>query len=117
MEIEVDLAKAQRYGLRPGDVRRETSTLISGLTVGNLYEQQKVFDVVVWGGQATRQNIGSLESLLIDTPSGGHVRLGDVADGPGGAQPGVHLPRRRLAQHRRDGDGRATGTPPTSPRR
>jgi len=79
VEIEVDLAKAQKYGLRPGDVRRETSTLISGLTVGNLYEQQKVFDVVVWGGQATRQNIGSLESLLIDTPTGGHVRLGDVA--------------------------------------
>ena len=34
---------------------------------------------MVWGGQATRQNIGSLESLLIDTPTGGHVRLGDVA--------------------------------------
>ena len=80
VEIEVDLAKAQRHGLRPGDVRRETSTLISGLTVGNLYEQQKVFDVVVWGGQATRQSVGSLKSLLIDTPSGGHVRLGDVAD-------------------------------------
>jgi Cu/Ag efflux pump CusA len=79
LEIEVDLAKAQSHGLRPGDVRRETSTLISGLTVGSLYEQQKVFDVVVWGGPATRQSISSLESLLIDTPSGKQVRLGDVA--------------------------------------
>jgi Cu/Ag efflux pump CusA len=80
VEIEVDLAAAQRHGLRPGDVRREASTLISGLTVGSLYEQQKVFDVVVWGGAATRHSISDLEGLLIDTPSGGHVRLGEVAD-------------------------------------
>jgi Cu/Ag efflux pump CusA len=79
IEIEVDLAAAQRHGLRPGDVRREASTLISGLTVGSLYEQQKVFDVVVWGGHAGRESLASLQSLLIDTPSGGHVRIGDVA--------------------------------------
>ena len=80
VEIEVDLAAAQRHGLRPGDVRREASTLISGLTVGSLYEQQKVFDVVVWGGAATRHSVSDLEGLVIDTPSGGHVRLGEVAD-------------------------------------
>jgi len=79
VEIEVDLATAQKYGLRPGDVRREASTLISGLTVGSLYEQQKIFDVVVWGGPATRQSVASLRSLLIDTPSGRPVRLGEVA--------------------------------------
>jgi Cu/Ag efflux pump CusA len=79
LEIEVDLAAAQRHGLRPGDVRREATTLISGLAVGNLYEEQKVFDVVVWGGPAIRQSLSDLESLVIDTPSGGHVRLGDVA--------------------------------------
>jgi Cu/Ag efflux pump CusA len=79
LEIEVDLAAAQRHGLRPGDIRREATTLISGLAVGNLYEEQKVFDVVVWGGPAIRQSLSDLESLLIDTPSGGHVRLGDVA--------------------------------------
>jgi Cu/Ag efflux pump CusA len=79
VEISVDLAAAERHGLRPGDVRRETSTLVSGLTVGSLYEEQKIFDVVVWGGPATRQSVVGLRSLLIDTPSGGHVRLGDVA--------------------------------------
>ena len=52
VEIQVDLAAAQRVGLRPGDVRREASTLISGLTVGSLYEQQTIFDVVLWGGPA-----------------------------------------------------------------
>jgi Cu/Ag efflux pump CusA len=79
LHVEVDLAAAQRAGLRPGDVRREATTLISGLAVGNLYEEQKVFDVVVWGGPAIRQSLSDLEALRIDTPSGGQVRLGDVA--------------------------------------
>jgi len=79
LQIEVDLAAAQRHGLRPGDVRREATTLISGLSVGILYEEQKVFDVVVWGGPQIRQSLSDLEALRIDTPSGQQVRLGDVA--------------------------------------
>ena len=70
LQIEVDLAAAQRHGLRPGDVRREATTLISGLPVGNLYEEQKVFDVVVWGGPQIRQSLSDLQALRIDTPSG-----------------------------------------------
>ena len=77
LEIEVNLAAAQRHGLRPGDVRREATTLISGLPVGNLYEEQKVFDVVVWGGPAIRQSLSDLEALRIDAPSGQQVRLGE----------------------------------------
>jgi Cu/Ag efflux pump CusA len=79
LEIEVDLAAAQRHGLRPGDVRREATTLISGLAVGSLFEEQKVFDVVVWGGPGIRQSLSDLEALRIDTPSGAQVRLGEVA--------------------------------------
>jgi Cu/Ag efflux pump CusA len=79
VEIEVDLAAARQVGLRPGDVRRDASTLISGLTVGSIYEQQAIFDVVLWGGPATRASVPSLQSLLIDTPSGQKVPLGSVA--------------------------------------
>jgi Cu/Ag efflux pump CusA len=80
VEIEVDLAAAERYQLKPGDVRRSTTTLLSGLRVGNLYEEQKVFDVMVWGEPDVRDNLTDLENLLIDTPGGGHVRLGEVAE-------------------------------------
>jgi Cu/Ag efflux pump CusA len=79
IEIQVDLAAARRVGLRPGDVRRDASTLISGLTVGSLYEQQAIFDVVLWSGPAARGSVDTLGSLLIDTPSGRKVPLGDVA--------------------------------------
>ncbi len=79
VDIQVDLGAALRYGLRPGDVRRHATTMVSGLTVGNLYEQQKIFDVVVRGNSATQHSLTSLRNLLLDTPNGGQVRLGDVA--------------------------------------
>jgi Cu/Ag efflux pump CusA len=77
--IRVKLAAARQYGLRPGDVRREATTLTSGLIVGNLYEQSKIFDVVVWGTSRTRSDLTELGNLLIDTPSGRKVELRDVA--------------------------------------
>ncbi len=79
VEIEVDLAAVERHGIKPGDVRRSAATLLSGLQVGSLFEDEKVFDVVVWGTPAIRNSLTNIQDLLIDTPSGGHVRLGDVA--------------------------------------
>jgi CzcA family heavy metal efflux pump len=79
LEIEVNLQAAQRFGLKPGDVRRAATTFYSGLLVGNLYEEQKVFDVVVQGPPSMRTNPAKVADLLIDTPNGHQVRLGDVA--------------------------------------
>jgi len=79
IQTDVDIAAAQRYGLKPGDVRRAAATLMSGIVVGNLYEEQKVFEVVVWSTPETRHSLTDIRNLLIDTPGGGQVRLGDVA--------------------------------------
>lgn len=79
LQIEVDLDKAQSYGVKPGDVRRTAAILLSGVQVGSLFEEQKVFDVVVWGTPETRSSISSINDMLIDTPSGEQVRLGDIA--------------------------------------
>src|SRR5207247_217440 len=80
VDIEVNLAKAHHYGLKPGDVRRAASTLVAGIEAGSLFEEQKVFQVVVWGTPQTRYSLSSIRDLLIDTPDGGQVRLGDIAD-------------------------------------
>ena len=80
LEIEVDLAKARAHAIKPGDVRRAASTLLSGINVGSLFEEQKVFDIIVWGTPDTRSSLTSVRNLLIDTPTGGHVRLGQVAN-------------------------------------
>ncbi|MGQ0670583.1 MAG: efflux RND transporter permease subunit [Actinomycetota bacterium] len=80
IQIEVDLAAAQGYGIKPGDVRRAASTLIMGEEVGDIFRAGKTYDVNVWSTPETRQNLTDIENLLLDTPAGAHVRLADVAD-------------------------------------
>jgi CzcA family heavy metal efflux pump len=80
LEIEVDLVSAQKYGIRPGDVRRAAAILVSGIHVGSIFEDQKIFDVVVWSQPELRQNVTNIENLLIDLPNGEQIRLGEVAD-------------------------------------
>jgi Cu/Ag efflux pump CusA len=87
--VKVDLTAAERAGIKPGDVRRAAATLLSGLVVGSLFEEQKVFDVVVRGAPQTRGDLSGIGELLIDTPAGGHVRLKDVASVTVAATPNV----------------------------
>jgi preprotein translocase subunit SecF len=87
INVTVNIARARAEGLTPGDVRREAGALLSGLTVGNFFEQQKVFDVVVWAQPSARSSIGSIENMLIDNGDGGVVRLGDVATITTSSQP------------------------------
>jgi Cu/Ag efflux pump CusA len=80
VEIIVDLAAAEQHGIKPGDVRRQATTLLSGIHVGSLFEEQKVFDVMVWGVPEIRNDLTSISELLIDTPAGDQIPLGEVAD-------------------------------------
>ena len=80
VEISVDLERAAEFQVKPGDVRRAAATLLSGIEVGSLFEEQKVFEVVVWSTPETRSSVSSVENLLIDTPSGERITLGSVAD-------------------------------------
>jgi Cu/Ag efflux pump CusA len=79
INIEVDLAKAQQYRLKPGDVRRAAAFLLQGEEVGDLFVGGKTYDVNVWSTPESRDSLNDIENLLIDTPSGERVRLTDVA--------------------------------------
>ena len=98
IDINVNLDAAARYGISPGDVRREAGTLLSGLTVGNYFENQEVFDVVVWGLPTTRSSLTSIENLVIDTANGGHVKLGQVASVAVQPQPSG-IPQEAMSQY------------------
>ena len=80
IEVRLRPEAAERYGLTPGHVRRATTTILKGTKVGEVYEGQKRFDVVVWGEPKCREDIAALQALPIDTPAGTQVRLRDVAD-------------------------------------
>lgn len=79
VEVEVDLPAAQRYGIVPGDVRRAASAMLSGIQVGSIFEQQKVFEVMVIGTPETRASLSSIRSMPVKTPSGAQVPLGELA--------------------------------------
>lgn len=80
VQVEVDLAKAQRYGLKPGDVRRVAAYLVAGEEAGDIHTTSRTYDVNVWSVPEARSSMTDIRNLLIDTPSGDKVRLADVAD-------------------------------------
>jgi CzcA family heavy metal efflux pump len=79
-EVEVDLAAAQDYGIKPGDVRRQASTLIASEEVGDIFRGGKAYDVHVWSTPETRHSVSALRQLPIDTPGGEQITLEQVAD-------------------------------------
>ena len=79
-EVEVDLAAAQDYGLKPGDVRRQASTLVASEEVGDIFRGGKAYDVHVWSTPETRNSVSNLRELPIDTPGGEQISLEQVAD-------------------------------------
>jgi len=80
LNVTVRLDQSEQYGILPGDVRRQATTLFSGLQVGSLFEEQKVFDVVVWAEPELRDETSDFESLLIDLPDGSQAPLSELAD-------------------------------------
>lgn len=80
VQVTVNLDAAGKAAVKPGDIRRSSATVFSGLTVGFLYENQKINDVVVWGAPETRHSLTNLHELSVGKSDRHHVRLGDVAE-------------------------------------
>jgi len=80
LAVKVDLDKAQRFGIKPGDVRRAATTLVASEEVGDIHVAARTWDVNVWSVPEARNDVTAIRELLIDTPNGGHVQLQDVAD-------------------------------------
>lgn len=79
IEVRVRLRQAEKFGLKPGDVRRAAATLVAGEEVGDIFRAGRAYDTVVWSPQSMRSSPKDIENLPIDTPQGAVVRLGDVA--------------------------------------
>jgi CzcA family heavy metal efflux pump len=80
VEIELDLAAARRYGLKPGDIRRQSSTLLASEEVSDIFHGGKAYDVHVWSIPSARNSVTDVERLPIDTPGGDHIPLEQVAN-------------------------------------
>ena len=79
VEVRFDPERGGAFGLTPGEVRRAAATLVQGTKVGEFYEEQQLFDVVVWGTPEVRRNLDAIRALQVPVANGGMVPLGSVS--------------------------------------
>jgi CzcA family heavy metal efflux pump len=79
VDIKVDLDRAQVYGIKPGDVRRQAGYLLAGEETGDIHTVNRTFDVNIWSAPQYRDSMTDIYELPISTPSGEWVTLQDVA--------------------------------------
>jgi Cu/Ag efflux pump CusA len=80
LEIDIDPNLIQSSGVNASDVRRDVSTLLSGLHIGTLNKGKDVVDVVIWSTPSLRQNVNKIRELEIPLLSGDPVYLEDIAE-------------------------------------
>ncbi|MBD2456372.1 efflux RND transporter permease subunit [Nostoc sp. FACHB-87] len=79
IQIKFDRDAASRYGLSVGEISSIIETALNGQVVSQVLENQQSFDLLVWLKPEARQDLSTIRDLLIDTPNGQKIPLGNVA--------------------------------------
>ena len=86
IQIQFDRDAAGRYGLSVGELAETIETGLNGKVVSQVLEKQQTFNLVVWLQERYRNSLDVIGNLLVDTPKGQKIPLGQVAkvvDGTG----------------------------------
>jgi Cu/Ag efflux pump CusA len=79
IEILLRPTQAAQYAFSVGGLNRDIQTLLKGKRVGQVYEQDRVFDVVVRADPSVRSSPHELSRLLVDSPNNEKIHLEAVA--------------------------------------
>jgi len=79
MSVIYNREKVARYGLNIQGLNEIVSMAFAGNIVGNVFEGERKFDLVVRLQANYRKNIENLKNLYVDTPSGNKIPLHEVA--------------------------------------
>ncbi len=77
--IQVDREASARYGLQVSDVNAVVQAAVGGQAVTQVYEGERLFDLVVRFLPAYRQDVEAISNILVSTPSGARIPLKQVA--------------------------------------
>ena len=80
LRIFVDRQAIARYGINVGDVQRTVATAIGGAEAGQIFEGIRRFPIYVRFQEDERSTPAQIASLLIPTPTGAEVPLGELAE-------------------------------------
>jgi Cu/Ag efflux pump CusA len=79
IQVKFNRQAAGRYGLHVGELSEIIETSLNGQVVSQVLEGQQTFDLVVWLKPEARNNLETIQNLLVDTPTGNKVPLAQVA--------------------------------------
>jgi Cu(I)/Ag(I) efflux system membrane protein CusA/SilA len=79
LDIDVDRRKAARYGLTVGDVQDVISTGLGGMKTTTAVEGLERYPINVRYARDLRDDPSSIRDVLIPTPAGAQIPLGEVA--------------------------------------
>lgn len=80
IKVDIDRARAARYGLNIADVQQVIATAIGGMNITRTVEGLERYPVNVRYPQSYRESPEDISRLPVVTPSGQRIALGDVAD-------------------------------------
>lgn len=80
VDFKIKREEAGRYGLTVGDVQDVIMTAIGGMEVTTTVEGLERYPVSIRYPRELRDNIENLKRVLVPTPTGAQVPLGQVAD-------------------------------------
>ena len=79
LDISIDRDAAARYGLTAGDVQTALATAAGGMEVGEVFEGRARYSVLVRYPRELRDTPERIASMLVATPSGAQITLGELA--------------------------------------
>lgn len=77
--IQVNREASARYGLQVGDVNAIVQAAVGGQAVTQVYEGEKLFDLVVRFLPEYRQDVDAIGNILVNTPGGARIPLKQLA--------------------------------------
>ncbi|MGB6867963.1 MAG: CusA/CzcA family heavy metal efflux RND transporter, partial [Candidatus Aminicenantaceae bacterium] len=80
IQIVLDRDRIARYGMNIRDIQDTIEAAVGGITLGQIYEEQKKFDIFLRFEPEYRKDIEQIEGLLIRLPDGGQVPLAQLAN-------------------------------------
>jgi len=80
LDFTIDRAAIARYGLTVRDVQNVIQTAIGGMNITTTVEGLERYPVNLRYSRELRDDLPGLRSVLVPTPSGQHIPLGQLAD-------------------------------------
>ncbi len=77
--IQVDRESSARYGLQVVDVNAVVQAAVGGQAVTQVYEGERLFDLVVRFLPEYRQDVEAIGNILVSTPDGARIPLKQLA--------------------------------------